>query len=58
MSHPLSGAWAKIERAREQVRHLDREVGLLLASGWYNIVGENQTAKTDMLSGWSGHLFH
>jgi hypothetical protein len=42
ISHPLAGCWAKIERAKEQVRNLDAEITALLNSGIYTIVGENQ----------------
>jgi len=41
-SHPLADCWAKIDRAKEQVRDLDTEMTALLTSGIYTIVGENQ----------------
>jgi hypothetical protein len=41
-SHPLAGCWAKIDRAKEQVRDLDTEMTALLTSGIYTIMGENQ----------------
>jgi hypothetical protein len=42
ISHPLAGCWAKIDRAKEQVRDLDTEITALLNSGIYTVVGENQ----------------
>jgi hypothetical protein len=42
ISHPLAGCWAKIDRAKEQVRDLDTEITALLKSGIYTVVGENQ----------------
>jgi hypothetical protein len=41
-THPLDGCWAKIERAKEQVGHLEGEITTLLNSGAYTIVGDNQ----------------
>jgi hypothetical protein len=42
LPHPLVGCWVKIERAKEQVRDLNKEITALLSSGIYTIVGENQ----------------
>jgi hypothetical protein len=42
---PLAGAWAKIERAKEQVQYLNVEVGKLLEGGLYKVVGENQPER-------------
>ena len=41
----LAGAWAKIERAKEQLQHLAREVNALLEAGHYKIMGENQPER-------------
>jgi hypothetical protein len=43
--HPLDGCWAKIERAREQIHHLDGEIAALINSGLYIIAGENQPER-------------
>jgi hypothetical protein len=44
-SHPLDGCWAKIERAKEQIGSLNREITTLLNSGAYSIVGESQPER-------------
>jgi hypothetical protein len=45
MSSSVAGAWAKIERAKEQVQYLNHEVSNLLESGHYNVVGENHPER-------------
>jgi hypothetical protein len=45
MSHPLDGCWAKIERAKEQIRYLNSEITILLNSGVYSVVGECQPER-------------
>src|SRR5262245_10856243 len=41
MSHPLDGCWAKIERARENIRNLDGEIARFLHAPQcpYRVVG-------------------
>lgn len=43
--HPLDGCWAKIERVKEQIRHLNGEIAALTNSGVYSIAGENQPER-------------
>jgi hypothetical protein len=43
--HPLVGCWAKIERVKEQIHHLNGEIAALLNSGVYTIAGENQSDR-------------
>jgi hypothetical protein len=45
MAPVLAGAWAKIERAKELLQHLDHEVNKLLEGGHYKIMGENQPER-------------
>jgi hypothetical protein len=41
-AHPLDGCWAKIQRTNELVAYLEATIRILLDSGAYTIVGENQ----------------
>jgi hypothetical protein len=45
MAPILAGACAKIERAKELLQHLCREVSTLLEDGPYKIIGENQPER-------------
>jgi hypothetical protein len=45
MSSSLAGVWAKIERARELVECLDREISRLLEGDRYKVIGENQPER-------------